>query len=90
MNNLDNYLPKDAGRAANELRCLYDLRKRQDEAIAQGNFDQALFIGNNITYSLEQLGFLRERKLNQEKLKKVVIELEDQGILVAIVKKAHE
>ncbi|WP_406944517.1 hypothetical protein ACJA3J_15190 [Halobacillus sp. SY10] len=79
MNNLDNYLEQDAGTAAKEIRCLYNLKKKQEESIAQGDFSKAKLIGVDILNSLNELEFLRERKMNHDSLKKVAIDLENQG-----------
>lgn len=90
MNNLDNYLERDAGKAAKEIRCLYDLKKKQDESIVQGNFMQAKLLGADILNSLNELEFLRERKINQDNLRKVAVDMQNQGITVAIVNHVHE
>ncbi|MGP4061474.1 hypothetical protein [Halobacillus sp. H74] len=90
MNNLDNYLERDAGKAAKEISCLYDLKKKQEEAIVQNDFTQAKLLGADILNSLNELEFLRERKINQDNLRRVAVEMENNGITVAIVKHSYE
>lgn len=90
MNNLNNYLPKDAGKAATQLRCLYDLKRMQDEAIAQGYFQKAKLLGADILNSLNELEFLKERKMNQDRLRHVAIQMQSQGITAAIVRGSYE
>ncbi|MEC3884609.1 hypothetical protein VKA52_12820 [Halobacillus sp. HZG1] len=90
MNNLDNYLEQDTGKAAKELRCLYDLKKKQEESIAQGDFSKAKLLGVDILNSLNELEFLRERKKNHDNLRKVAIDLENHGLMVAVVRHGYE
>lgn len=90
MNDLNNYLAEDVVKAAKELDCLHDLRQKQGEAIAQGNFMQAKLLGADVLNSLNELEFMRERKINRDNLRRVAIEMVDQGILVAMVKHRYE
>lgn len=90
MNNLDNYLEQDAGKADKEIRCLFDLKQKQEDSIAQGDFSQAKLLAVDILNSLNELEFLRERKMNHDSLKKVAIDLENQGLMVAVVRHGYE
>lgn len=88
MNNLDNYLPKDVERAAQLTKKFWDLMKELEEQFTQGNVDKSKYSAAQMIQVSSDLEYLRERKINQDRLKKVAVDMENQGITVAIVRQA--
>lgn len=90
MTNQSLYLAQDAEKAATELRCVYNLQKKLEMEIAQGDFAQAKLLSVDILNSLNELEFLRARKSNQDKLNQVMVQMKKTGIVSAMVKWADE
>ncbi|WP_079480595.1 hypothetical protein [Halobacillus salinus] len=90
MSQSNLYLVQDEEKATAELRCVYNLQKKIETEIAQGDFSEAKLLAVDILNSLNELEFLRSRKMNQDELSRVVIQLEKQGIVSAMVKWPNE
>ncbi|WP_406945725.1 YqaH family protein [Halobacillus sp. SY10] len=88
MNNLNNYLPKDVERAAQLTKKFWSQMKELEEQFTQGNIDKAKYSATQIIHVAKDLEFLRERKTNHDRLRKVAVDMENQGITVAIVRHA--
>ncbi|QAS52413.1 hypothetical protein [Halobacillus litoralis] len=90
MNNLDNYLIKDIGEAVKLTKEFWSLTDQLQEEFAQGDLLKVKMTATRMIDIAEQLEFLKERKENHVRLKQVSIDLESQGITVAMVSHAHE
>ncbi|WP_281659100.1 hypothetical protein [Halobacillus sp. Cin3] len=90
MNNLDNYLPEDIGRAVRLTKEFWRLTDELEEPFTIKSYHGARATSTRMITIVNELEWLQERKQNIDRLRKLSVDLESQVITVAIVKHAYE